>query len=368
MVVKVLHAAHLPFWSGGVVQQMLWEQQAANTLGMEWQSRVFLASGSTVPDMRDPSHEILVRHVGRSRALDFRRAYYEWLVDTARDVDLLLLRNSPSNPLQLMAIRKMRCEVLLVHHTLEVIELANTPGMSFKARAALESFLGPLTFASVAGGITVTPEIAAYETARARKGRYKTYLYPNGISGAKPMAKREVGGVPRILFVASRFFPWHGLDRLLLAARQSTAEFVVDVVGEVEPGDRAACAQDSRFVLHGSRDRSFIAELTRKAWVGLTSLALDRNGMEQACTLKVREYLGAGLPVYSGHGDVFPDGFAYYERGDGSIESILEFAVRARHFDSATVVSEALPFIDKTQILARLHTALEAQFDTRSPT
>lgn len=359
---KVLHAAHLPFWSGGVVQQMLWEQQAANSLGLDWESRVFLASGSSVPEANHPAHEVLIRHHSRSRVLDFRRAYYEWLVEATRGIDLLLLRYSAANPLQLMAIKAIACPVLLVHHTLEVPELAGTPGLAFKARAALESILGRPTLLAVQGGVTVTPEIAAYENGRVPDDRYSTYLYPNGISTSLPMPYRKLDPVPRILFVASRFFAWHGLDRLLNAARLSQAEFIVDIVGEVEPGDLANCKSDARFVHHGTRDQSYISHLAHGAWIGMTSLALDRKGMHQACTLKVREYLGAGLPVYSGHDDVFPEAFPYFFKGDGSIKSILDFAHRSKSYDPGAVAAASMPFINKSQILQRLFAELSNRF------
>lgn len=363
MVVKVLHAAHLPFWSGGVVQQMIWEQQAANCLGLDWRSRVFIAQGSALPHAGHPAYDILVQHRRQSRLLDFRRAYYEWLIEAARGVDLLLLRYSAANPIQLMALKQLRCKVLLVHHTLEVIELAGTPGLAFRARSALERALGPYNLRAVHGSVAVTPEIAAYETSRAGTSCHQTFLYPNGISGARPIGQRTITSVPQLLFVASRFFPWHGLDRLIQAAQQNTDHFIVDIVGAVGPQDMAACADDRRFVLHGTRGADYIAELSRKAWIGITSLALDRNGMEQACTLKVREYLGAGLPVYSGHSDVFPEDFPFFVRGDGSFRSILQFAHRARSFNAETVAALSMPYIDKTEILRRLHNAFEQKFE-----
>ena len=52
-----------------------------------------------------------------------------------------------------------------------------------------------------------------------------------------------------------------------------------------------------------------------------------RNGLTDGCTLKVREMLAMGLPIFSGHKDTaLPDNFPYYFSEGGNIEDIIEFS------------------------------------------
>jgi len=78
-------------------------------------------------------------------------------------------------------------------------------------------------------------------------------------------------------------------------------------------------------------------------------------GMEEACTLKVREYLAVGLPVFSGYTDVFPEEFRFYRKGSASIEEILAYAREVSTCDKEQVASDASKYISKKSILERFY-------------
>lgn len=355
---KVLHAAHLPFWSGGIVQQMLWEQEAANELGLDWRSAVFISSDSDIPMSTDDS--VLVRHQSRKRWLDYRRAYYEWLASNAPNFDLVLLRYSNFNPLQFRFLWSSPVPVVLVHHALEVPELKTVP--MGRAKALAESVIGPLSLKKVPAIVAVTGEIARYEVARSGRRDLASFLYPNGTKMRMLDSRVERHPVPRFLFVASRFSSWQGLDRLIRTARRSREDFIVDLVGEVEPSDAAECAKDARFVLHGRQNADYINALAERAWLGLSSFALDLVDMEEASTLKVREYLSSGLPVYSGHRDVIPDDFPFYRNGSCEMDQILAFARETIAFSPIEIARLAHPYIEKKSLLKSLHAQLDVHF------
>ncbi len=89
----------------------------------------------------------------------------------------------------------------------------------------------------------------------------------------------------------------------------------------------------------------------------------DRGAPPTArASLKVRDYLAAGVPVVSGHDDVFPDDFPYYRRTGTDIEAILAAAHEWRSVDRATVREAARPHIDKVELVQRLHGELVAAF------
>lgn len=107
-------------------------------------------------------------------------------------------------------------------------------------------------------------------------------------------------------------------------------------------------------------DRHQIKEIAAGCDLGLTSFALFRKGMTQACTLKTREYLAMGLPVCSGHEDpAFPPSFHYYIHDpDLSGDRLLETAKEFRRTKRETVRQAATPFIDKFGIMEKLVNAL----------
>ena len=178
------------------------------------------------------------------------------------------------------------------------------------------------------------------------------------------LSDRRSLSVPEILFVASSFSPWHGLDLLLNSLSESDEEFVLHLVGRIPKADKVAALKDPRIVLHGLCDQDKVSELSEHAWVGLSSFGLDRKAMKQACTLKVREYLLRGVPVYAGYDDVFPKEFCAYRKGPASISLILSYAREIRHMARLDVVRVAEPFISKERLLKGLSNWLDEQLKT----
>lgn len=365
---KVLHSAFMVNPAPGIMNQMQWERMAAAERGLDWDARLFCRYAGTSPG------ELIVpapmpaagaggqpgRAPGRLR---LRRDYFQWLKQQAPRYDVILLRYGVSDPMQTAFVRGAGRPVYLVHHTLEVPELRH----SYKApgrllRVGLETFFGKLTLKSSNGIVAVTDEILRYEKNRAGIRRQPGYVYPNGIYYPEEGAgygRDARGGVPEILFIASYFARWHGLDLLLDSVARSGSDFILHLVGTLSPEDRAKAVRDERIRLHGVLSNPRIEELSDRCWIGLSSFALGRKGMEQACTLKVREYLLNGLPVYANYLDVFPDGFEYYRMGPPDIERILEYARSIRSAARAEVAEAARPFISKTALLAGLHDWLE---------
>jgi hypothetical protein len=82
--------------------------------------------------------------------------------------------------------------------------------------------------------------------------------------------------------------------------------------------------------------------------------------MTQACTLKVREYLAAGIPVYAGHLDsALPPDFPFYVCGRPDWAIAVAVARRFRNAAREDVVSASRRHIDKSLLLHRLHGQLE---------
>jgi len=145
----------------------------------------------------------------------------------------------------------------------------------------------------VSGLVSVSEELA-------RDVSYSAYHKPirvisNGIdlSTFQPL-DAPTNKTPRLVFIGTPGYSWHGVDKLVELARRYP-DLQVDIVGyeqlpEYEP-------LPPNLTLHGYLN----AERYRKVMAGcdlaIGTLALYRKGMEEACPLKTRECLAYGLPM-----------------------------------------------------------------------
>lgn len=355
---KVLHSAALLRPPSGIANQMRWEYEVANELGLDWDTKLYCPNGWLKSEgFIEQSPDVKAGNPYASKLLDwlkFRFGYYQWLMSKQGAYDLFLLRYYVHDPFQLAFVRCIKKPVFFVHHTLEEPELAQPRTLSSKFRASLEHHLGPLTLRHAAGIIGVTQEIIDYEISRSRSSDKPTFVYPNGINLKQEPVSDNRGNVPELLFVASGFSAWHGLDLLLDSVELSNMMFKLHLVGRVNEPDLGRAKQDPRIVLHGNLASNEIRSIAERCWVGLSSFALYRQSMQEACTLKVREYLMMGLPVYSGHKD---SGLShdFYFVGDPCIEKILAFAQEVRNASREQINSMSFSYISKKALLKKLY-------------
>lgn len=363
MKIKVLHAALMIHPTAGILNQMNWEQRAANDLELPWITRVFCPKGNFDNIDVVISSNNRNYYNGKSILMKtfnwilLRFDYYHWLRRQLPHFDVIVLRYHVHDPLQVWFVARSKKPVYFVHHTLEVPELASA-GFIGKLRALAETWIGPSSLKRASASIGVTSEIANHQMSRLRKYDDATLIYPNGIKLQDHQASDAREDVPEILFVASYFSTWHGLDLLLDAFAESSENVVLHLVGDLSDEDKERAIQDKRIRLHGSLGSAEIEKLINRCWVGLSSFALNRNNMEEACTLKVREYLSYGLPVFSGHRDVFPIEFPFYQMKYPDLKKIIEYCHEVRNVPREVVAKKAAPYIDKNVLLSNLYISL----------
>lgn len=339
---------------------MDWEQDAANTLDLDWTVRMYcprntrnkaaiLHHDSTIDaqHLQSPTGKLLAW-------IKLRRNYHRWLLQQQDAFDIFLLRYYVHDPFQLAFVTRCKRPVYFVHHTLEVPELALPSGISGFIRANLETLLGRPTIAKATGVIGVTQEIVDYELGRAGTPNKPACVYPNGIVFEEfQLEDRRSVDVPEFLFVAN-FAPWHGLDLLLKNIAQSKEKFVLHLVGKI-PEELRALTQDPRIKVHGHLNQQQIQNLSAQCWIGLASFALFRKNMRQACPLKVREYLMLGLPVYGDYQDIFSNDVSYFKFGTDDLSSILDFSYSTRSMNKEILAKSAEKWISKHNLLKTLY-------------
>lgn len=365
---KVLHvaAAIRPF--AGQVHQMEYEAIAAKQLEISW-SVVYYAYfdegvDSTVLyternkfflDMHWLSSQVKYWFYAWPK---FNYNFFKWLLNESASYDLILIRYPKNNPFLIWFMLKVNKPVVFVHHTLETPEILLKNDLTSKIRAFIDAFIVKLSSVKASALICVTKEILSYELNRYYK-RITSFVYPNGIVISKSHYEDRRGDVPELLFIANSFEPWHGLDLLIDDSRKNDDFFVLHVVGELDELDIASLKNDKRFVLHGRKTMQEIESMSEQCWISLSSFALYRQNMSEACTLKVRQSLMLGMPVFAGHADVFPKEFKFYKNGNACFKEILDFAHICRKYCKTDVANTSRPYIDKVSLLDNLYKNLK---------
>ena len=198
-----------------------------------------------------------------------------------------------------------------------------------------------------------------------------TCVISNGISlgEIRPLPPPS-NATPRLAFIATPDYYWHGIDKLISLADRFS-DLVIDLIGyDHIPGVQKL---PENMVLHGFLNTPEYVTVLKNADVALGTLALHRKAMEEACPLKTRECLAYGLPMILPYVDTDLDdlecdfllkipnkedniqthgeaihAFAYKMRGVRADRSMLEPRIDALHKEEVR-----LKFFD--QILSHEH-------------
>ncbi|MEM7387459.1 MAG: glycosyltransferase family 4 protein, partial [Verrucomicrobiota bacterium] len=155
------------------------------------------------------------------------------------------------------------------------------------------------------GIVTVTDELADLECAGIKA---ELLTLPNSVDlkafrQLPALSPADPDRPPRLVFIGGpmpveNFY--HGVDKIFDLARATAGRLEFDLIGQ----DTYPFGQvPSNVTVHGYLDRDRYEDVFARADVGVGTLALHRKDMEEACPLKVREYLAYGLPVILGYED-----------------------------------------------------------------
>ncbi len=148
----------------------------------------------------------------------------------------------------------------------------------------------------VDGIIAVTKEIA-YHPSNVKYNKPTTFI-PNGINLNEFQTLKEVSPkIDRIglFFIGSPGTLWHGVDIIeIMAKNLPTYDFhIIGMEGN----------NTNNLFWHGYLQKDAYMKILDSCHICIGSLALYRNKMNEACPLKVREYLAYGYPIILGYKD-----------------------------------------------------------------
>jgi len=228
-----------------------------------------------------------------------------------KEYDRVILRYPLFDPI-LFLLLKPRHQVIIEHHTKEPLQLRSVGD----PRWIIEKLFGPGWIRSFGGRIAVTPELAEYEQKRCRLKKPAGVFF-NTIdlkeSSCDPKQTLSTQVPYRLLFVASVFAEWQGLEHVLEQFRMANVfDLELHLVGALNEDQKKLAQQAGSVVVHGVLKERELAELYRNCDAGIGCFGLHLLNMKQAVPLKVREYVCFGLPLILGYDDpAFSAGIPY---------------------------------------------------------
>lgn len=296
----------------------------------------------------------------------FIRNLYAWYYayQLSKEYDIVMLKHITFDPFTFVSL--FIPNRISVHHSKEIYELRLIKGVLGRCASFLERIAGGFALRNAKAVVGVTSEIAKYEAERCIPNK-NFGVYPNGISlGCVSLAEDDrQEGEMNVVFICGVFVSWHGLDLLIdavdnMQTSRNDAKLKIHLIGELTKEQAAALIETSTrrdiFVNHGVLDRESYLPILNRCNLGLTSFGLHRKGLAEAATLKVRELLAMGIPVYSGHSDTaIPTGYPFYlvaERPD--IGQIRQYCLDMRQVSREEVHNRSMKYISKSQMMKTL--------------
>lgn len=352
-VKKILHITAVRELGSGQRNQLIYEANAAEKIkDVNWDTLAY-HSGESV--------EKFERKIPWFFDFLILRNLYFWLLvlKFSRKYDLVLLRHLSFDPFTLIFSPLIKNRIG-VHHAKEIDELKLVrKGLKGRLASLVEIYTGKVAVKNSLCIAGVTQEIALYENQE--RGLNKPFLvYPNGIevNQIKTAEDYRINNEYNILFMCSYFSEWHGLDILLESLSKANIEenFYIHLVGNLSKKqieDIKSHTYKDNLIIHGAMNQDEYWNIISKCDVGLGSLAMFRQGLKEGSTLKVREMLAMGLPVFSGHKDAaFNEDFKFYQYSQNfSFNQLLAFCKASKELKREKVRAAAKNVIEKKAIM-----------------
>jgi len=362
----------------GLLKQIEYDRALTRELeGIDWDHFTFLDTVED-SDLVQPLPAMLRGVFGR------KLFAWIWMLKKSGRYDFLIVRHMEFDPFAPIFAWFVRNRVP-VHHSKEVLELRLIRrGWKGQAASLLERFSGRIAVRTSRALLGVTREICDYQRDyRGLPPDFPIGFFPNGVivdtmqilGDARPVGTVEIG------FMSGSFAEWHGLDILLnkmldyYQTSENPAPVILHLIGRLTDEQLAhvarvnSAAGSGSVVAHGRLKAAEYRKILDRCHIGIGSLAMERIKMKEGATLKVREMLAMGLPLYSGHRDTaLPEAFPYYAIGDGDFEEVIQFARTAGKAPREEVRQAARPYVDKRVWVENLGEFLKKEFaSTRRP-
>ncbi len=341
----------------GLLKQIEYEEILTKDLkDFNWEQKTFL-------DRTHKKHNIQKLPFIFNNIFGRKLFAWIWLLQNSNKYDYVIMRHMEFDPFALIFSWFVPNRIL-VHHAKESEELKVIRNNLFGFIASrVEKLTGRIAAQTSSALICVMKEIIEYQReVRKLPIDFPIFLYPNGVIVEKiPLIKNSVKNLDEIEigFIAGTFSPWHGLDILLnecieYSEKIFKEKIILNLIGKVDSKNKLKSLKlnnlnrNIKVIIHGRLDQKEYQKILSKCNLGIGSLAMYRTGVKEGATLKVREMLAMGLPVYSGHVDTaLPDEFPFYKNNVVKLKNIIDFAKATASFTPKEIREASYPFISK---------------------
>ncbi len=228
--------------------------------------------------------------------------------------DYVILRYPRADKSGLEFVQKFN--VITEHHSLEIPEMLShlSPRLSLPVwvtktvRILLEKRYGHHILQNCKGLITVTNEIKVAELNRINTS-IPAITVGNGIdvktikqTGFKPFDEKQLD----IAFVAASLSPWHGIDRVIQSLNHYKGNIAITlhIIGDIDRNEIRAITTDLKNLkFYGVRRGEKLDSIMSNMNLAVSTMSLFRKNMNEACSLKTREYTARGLPFILAYKD-----------------------------------------------------------------
>lgn len=354
---KILYVSSMRDFFSGAKKQLKWERESAFELGINWDIKV-IHDGI----VEDIEYEVIPPIFFRNMLF---RNLFTWLyiIKKQKNYDVIINRHITFD-LYVVIFGWFVKNRFSVHHGKE-IEGLKVVKNNWKGKLAsfIERITGYISLKQVKGAICVTKDIAEYQKKRAG---VKTFLFPNAINikTTNLINDKRISNEINIAFVCSVFSAWHGLD-LLLENYKKNIDFVrnnnikLHLIGNILEKDLEiinSINDGENIKIYGHLSQDEYNNVLEKCDIGLDSLALFREGLQEGAALKVREYLAYGLAVYSAYKDAaIPENFDYYKIDEIDIREMYNYSIKIKNISREEIRFSSINYISKNLLLQKLY-------------
>ena len=242
------------------------------------------------------------------------------------DTDIVILRFMHYTPFFWYFFRNKHYKLIVEYHTLIIPELMNNNRYVI---ASINFFSKKLCESVIDAKICVTQEIL-----EAEKFTKPMKMISNGTEVAnfkKDIFKSYDKKNLSIIFIASLNQPWQGLTRILYSLREwielSDVDITLHIAGNISSNEVDISGIEDNIIFHGYLDGNQLDNLFKDANIAFSTLALYTKKMQDACSLKSREYLSRGIPfIYAYIDPDISEDFAYALKVPNN-DTIIDFSL-----------------------------------------
>lgn len=323
MIVKKLLYVYVGNYEekSGVVNKLSGLFLALEKKGVEW---TLFTGAASITEKRNISKNIYALPVNYLKRLSDFYLELHLFIKSNPVYDVYFLRYPLASKQLLCFLKKYPQKFILEHNTIEIAEIKHKAKewvKKYKIRPTpsylkllfntllkpvfIETYYGKKVLQLAKGGVAVTEEIAKHE--KSRYLNYKCNTLPNGIDvmGIKFYKRKFADGdVLNLILLVNCAVDWHGIDLVLASFNMYKGNRIrLTLIGELNDKVRLLSQENKNVRATGFLSANEFEVYMQAAHLGLGSFALFRKNLEEASTLKIREYLASGLPVFLGHTD-----------------------------------------------------------------